>query len=148
MPKAKLHLVKLCVGVDTLDQLLDWQASAPDRNSAQGLPPHIYHVTRMWPKRADELLDGGSLYWVIKGQVQARQRIEALEERIGADGIRRCAIQLHPELMATTPQPRRAFQGWRYLKSEDAPADIGPAQAQNDELPLEVRMALSEIGVL
>ena len=148
MPAGKLHLVKLCVGVDTLDQLLGWQATAPERNAAQGLPPHIYHVTRMWPRRADDLLDGGSLYWVIKGQVQARQRIDALEERIGADGIRRCAIRLHPDLFATSPQPRRAFQGWRYLKPEDAPIDIGLANAQDDDLPLEMRKALSEIGVV
>lgn len=147
MPGGQLHLVKLCVGVDTLEQLLDWQASAPDRNHALGFDPHIYHVTRMWPRRADELLDGGSLYWVIKGQVLARQCIDALEERIGSDGIRRCAIRLHADLIATTPQPRRAFQGWRYLNAEDAPAELGPARVLDDDLPLEMRRALSEIGV-
>ncbi|PJN93725.1 hypothetical protein CNY89_18825 [Amaricoccus sp. HAR-UPW-R2A-40] len=84
----KLHLLKLCVGADTVEDLLDWQAArraeAPDRALA--------HVTRMWPKREAELLDGGSLYWVFKGLILARQPLLGLAPREGADGIRRCAL--------------------------------------------------------
>ena len=78
----------------------------------------------MWPKRADELLAGGSLYWVFHGLVLARQRILGLEPRRGGDGIERCAIRLDPEVVRTLPQPRRPFQGWRYLRPEDAPRDL------------------------
>ena len=78
----------------------------------------------MWPKRGDELLAGGSLYWVFRGLVLARQRILGLEPRDGADGIGRCAIRLDPEVVRTAPQPRRPFQGWRYLRPEDAPRDL------------------------
>jgi hypothetical protein len=100
----------------------------------------------MRPRRERELLDGGSLYWVIRGLVLARQPILGLETRIGADGITRCALRLEPRVARTTPQPRRAFQGWRYLRPQDAPADLpsGPASAVPPRLALE----LAQIGVL
>lgn len=139
--KNKLHLVKLCVGVDTLEQLIDWRKT----RYAPGEPNQ--HVTRMWPKRADDLLDGGSLYWVIRGTIAARQRILSLDEAIGKDGIRRCAIILDPELIRTAPAPRRPFQGWRYLKGEDAPRDLPKARAHDDDLPPELSAALADIGL-
>ncbi len=121
----QLHLLKLCVGADTVEDLLDWQAArraeAPDRPLA--------HVTRMRPRRESELLDGGSLYWVFKGLVLARQPILGLEPREGADGVRRCALLLDPAVVRTESQPRRAFQGWRYLRPEDAPRDLGAGRA-------------------
>ena len=100
----------------------------------------------MRPRREAELLDGGSLYWVIRGLVLARQRLVALEPRVGADGITRCALRLDPGLARTLPQPRRAFQGWRYLRPEDAPADLpaGPESA----MPTRLALDLAEIGVL
>ena len=98
----------------------------------------------MWPKRSAELIAGGSLYWVIKGRVLARQRILALEPRRGADGIERCAIRLDPEVVRTLPQPRRPFQGWRYLRPEDAPPDLAALPA----VPLGLMAELAEIGVL
>jgi hypothetical protein len=136
-----LHLIKLCVGIDSVEHLIDWRA----RNRPEG---NSRHVTRMWPKRAGELLDGGSLYWVIRGVVQARQRILALEEVIGQDGIRRCAIVMNPELVRTAPAPRRAFQGWRYLEAKDAPPDLAKSRAADDNLPPELSAALAEIGIL
>ena len=138
-----LHLVKLCVGADTVEDLLDWQASGRAQG-ADGLP---VHVTRMWPKRADELLAGGSLYWVIKGAVQARQRLVRLDERIGADGVRRCAIVLAPQIIRTRAAPRRPFQGWRYLPAADAPADLPAARKGDDTLPPELDAALSDMGL-
>lgn len=135
-----INLVKLCVGVESFDQLERHIAAAPG--------PATSHVTRMWPKRAAELCAGGSLYWVIKGVIQARQEISALEERIGADGVRRCEIILSKPLIRTQNAPRRAFQGWRYLKPEDAPGDLAPGRAAEEHLPEELAQTLAEIGVL
>lgn len=141
-----VHLVKLCVGVDHvahLAELLQYR----DSHAPKGQHPHV-HVTRMFPKRGDELLNGGSLYWVIKGAIQARQSIVGLEEVTGADGIRRCAILLGSELILTQNQPRRPFQGWRYLKVEDAPSDVGPYQEGADDLPEDMRADLVKLGLL
>lgn len=140
-----LHLIKLCVGAEAVEDLVDWQRGVTARNRAEGRAARPTHVTRMWPKRADELLDGGSIYWVFKGLVLCRQRIEALDAREGADGIRRCAIGLDPKVVRTLPQPRRPFQGWRYLRSEDAPADLRPGSAT---LPAGLMAELAEIGVI
>ena len=142
----KVHLIKLCVGTESVEDLEAWQAQASARNAAEGRPARPIHVTRMWPKRADEILQGGSLYWVFKGLVLARQRIVAFDRRIGEDGISRCAIGFDPELTRTTPLPRRPFQGWRYLRPEDAPADlIGGVGA---DMPPMLAAKLAEIGVV
>lgn len=138
-----LHLVKLCVGIDSLAHLRAWRAE----RTPKGAETPSQHITRMWPKRERELLDGGSLYWVIKGVIRARQKILRLEEAIGQDGIRRCAIVMNPELVETRPAPRRAFQGWRYLNASDAPADVPEVRANDDELPPELSAALSDIGL-
>lgn len=138
----KLHLIKLSVGSESIDTQADWQAL---RLAETG---QNRHVTRMWPRRAAELLDGGSIYWVIKGVVQSRQTILRLDEVIGEDGIRRCGIVLDPQLYHTVPQPRRPFQGWRYLAAEDAPRDTGPYRAGDETLPLELQAQLAKLGVL
>ena len=106
------------------------------------------HVTRMWPKREAEILNGGSIYWVIKGVIQCRQRILRLDEVRGEDGIRRCAIVLNPEVHRTQTALKRPFQGWRYLKPEDTPADLPKGREQDDALPDDLNRALAEIGVL
>lgn len=137
-----LNLVKLCVGADSVQDLADWQASARSRGP-DGLPRH---VTRMWPRREAELLDGGSLYWVIKGVILVRQRIVKLDDVDRGDGIRRCGIVLDPELHRTESAPRRPFQGWRYLEDKAAPSDL-PRGRANDDLPPALMAALAEIGV-
>lgn len=137
------HLIKLSVGTETVDDLAAWQATAHER-WPDGQPRH---VTRMWPKREAELLAGGSIFWVIKGFVQARQRVLRLDEVIGQDGIRRCGIVLHKELIRVEATPKRAFQGWRYLKPEDAPRDLSAARAQEEALPLDLQHALADLGV-
>lgn len=139
-----VHLVKLSVGSESPETLALWQAAHADR-FADGLPRH---VTRMWPKRESEILNGGSIYWVIKGAIQCRQSILRLEEVIGSDGIRRCAIVLSPEIYLTQAALKRPFQGWRYLKPEDAPADLPAGRESDDVLPEELNRALAEIGVL
>ncbi|MBD3676911.1 MAG: DUF1489 domain-containing protein [Rhodobacteraceae bacterium] len=138
-----INLVKLCVGAERVEDLELWQKTRAALNP-DGLPRH---VTRMWPKREAELLDGGSLYWVFKGVMLARQRILRLDEVIGEDGITRCGIILDPEIIRVEAVPRRPFQGWRYLKPEDSPRDLTRAGAKEDDLPPQLMAALAEIGV-
>jgi hypothetical protein len=139
-----LNLVKLCVGADSVADLADWQAQ-PRAQGPDGLPRH---VTRMWPRRADELLAGGSLYWVIAGAITVRQRIARLDRVIRDDGIARCGIVLDPALVRTRAAPRRPFQGWRYLAGDHAPADLANGPAEAPALPDSLARALAEIGVL
>lgn len=138
-----IHLVKLCVGAEQVEDLIVWQDSRRALRD-DGCP---VHVTRMWPKRGAELLAGGSLYWVFKGAILARQRVRALEECTGADGIRRCAIVLDPEVVLTTSALRRPFQGWRYLTPADAPRDLPKQRKGDDSLPPELSAALADIGL-
>ncbi|WP_040753759.1 DUF1489 family protein [Wenxinia marina] len=136
--------MKLSVGTDDVADLARWQASRRAQ-SADGLNRH---VTRMWPKRGDEVLAGGSIYWVIKGLILCRQRIVGLEEQRGGDGILRCALVLDPELHRTASVPRRPFQGWRYLAPADAPPDLPPGREQEEPLPPGLSKALEEMGLL
>jgi hypothetical protein len=136
-----VHLLKLCVGVDDVDQLRRSQ----EIRTARG--ERLVHVTRNRPRRDGEVLDGGSLYWVIKRIVAVRQQIIGLEEVHGEDGVKRCAIILHPDLVLTMPQPRRPHQGWRYLEEDVAPGDApkgGPAA----DMPTEMAAELRSLGLL
>ena len=141
---AALNILKLSVGTEAVEDLARWQRR-PDLRTADGLPRH---VTRMWPRREAEIVGTGSIYWVIRGVVLARQRIVRLDEIVRADGIRRCALVLDQELVRTAAQPRRPFQGWRYLAAADAPRDLPPGAADEPALPPKLSAALSEIGVL
>ncbi len=143
-----LHILKLCVGCDSVDDLVSWQSERAAERRAAGEDARPFHVTRMRPRREAEVLDGGSLYWVIKGLVLARQRIVGFEPRTGDDGIARCALRLDPEVVRTMPQPRRAFQGWRYLLAEDAPRDLTATAAQAAGMPPQLLAGLAAIGVL
>nr|WP_316654248.1 DUF1489 family protein [uncultured Gellertiella sp.] len=143
-----LHMLKLCVGADSIDDLRDWVARRALIAIAAGLEPHSIHTTRMVPKRMDELLDGGSLYWVIKGQVQARQNLLDIRTFTGEDGITRCDLVLGPEVIETAIQPRRPFQGWRYLAVEDAPRDVMALGQGVAEMPADLKRELMELGLL
>lgn len=140
-----LHLLKLCVGASSVADMEDWVARRAEANVKAGRGAVTQHTTRMFPKRREALLDGGSLYWVIRGVVLIRQRIVDLCAVTGADGIDRCEIVLDRTLHPTRAQPRRAFQGWRYLTAEDAPADLDRKSA--GALP-ELRAKLAELGLL
>jgi len=133
------HLIKLSVGSESVEGLAHWQRTH-DR---------YFHVTRMWPKRDKEILRaGGSIYWVIQGRCQARQKITSFEEVIGDDGIRRCAIQLEHDLVRVEPTRKRPFQGWRYLAGRDAPRDLATGVlSDGGEVPHKLMAALAEIGV-
>lgn len=141
---AKLHLQKLSVGTENVSDMTAWQSLA----RAQGPDGMPRHVTRMWPKREAELLQGGSIYWVIKGSLACRQRIVRLDEVIGSDGIRRCAIVLDPEVVRVAPTLKRPFQGWRYLLPGDAPIDLPKGREAEEPLPESLSAALAEIGIL
>lgn len=137
-----LNIIKLCVGISEIEELAatqDW------RLETTGM---LFHKTRMMPKRLPELLDGGSLYWVIKGSVQARQLITDVVPFVDEDGVKRCRFMLHRNLIATRPQPRRPFQGWRYLKQEDAPVDIDMSSTGEQDIPAAMRAELVELGLL
>ena len=140
-----MHLIKLSVGSESVEGLADWQAMRRATVHKDGLNRH---VTRMWPKREGDIVNGGSIYWVIKGLVQCRQRILRLDEVRGDDGIRRCAIVLDPELIRTQTATKRPFQGWRYLAVGDTPPDLPGGRANDDALPVDLNRALAEIGVL
>jgi hypothetical protein len=138
-----VHLLKLCVGADSVEDLLDWQRTHPSPFPTG----ERRHVTRMWPKREADLLAGGSLYWVIKGVILCRQRILRLDEVVGADGIRRCGIVMEPEVIRTEGAARRPFQGWRYLDPGDAPRDLRLGARGDDALPPGLAEALAEFGL-
>ncbi len=138
------HLIKLSVGTESVEGLEAWHRTRRAQTD-DGLPRH---VTRMWPRRQAEVLNGGSIYWVIKGSVLCRQRILRLDEVTGQDGIRRRAIVLEPHLHRTQAALRRPFQGWRYLAREDAPPDLPKGREHDAPLPEALNRALAEIGVL
>jgi len=140
-----LHLQKLSVGSESIASLQDWQSAYVKRRLKKGLSPYHEHVTRMFPKQVEALLDGGSIYWVIKGLMQCRNEIAALEETRTRDGRRACSILMKPRLIPVIPTPKRPFQGWRYLQPDAAPADLtGLSGAQ--ELPSELRTKLTNLG--
>ncbi|CAM3233512.1 DUF1489 domain-containing protein [Paracoccus nototheniae] len=134
-----LNLMKLCVGAEGPEDLALWQRRFGDGPAM--------HVTRMWPKRGDELLQGGSIYWVFKGAILARQRILALDRVEGADGILRCGLVLDRDLVRVAAVPRRPFQGWRYLNPADAPPDLPASRATEEPLPPAIAAALAEMGL-
>lgn len=141
-----LHLLKLCVGVDSVSDLEAWIRHKLKARHKQGPQEHV-HTTRMMPKRSAELLAGGSLYWVIRGEISCRQRLLAIRPVVDRDGVRRCALVLEPSVTLVEPRPYRAFQGWRYLAAKDAPADLGGGGTGAD-LPEALRRELSQLGLL
>ena len=143
-----LNLIKLCVGVETIQELEEWIARRLAEKRRLGQPVEQLHVTRMAPKRTDELLDGGSLYWVIKGQVSCRQRLTDLRVFTDDQGIGRCALVLEPTLIRVRPRPMRPFQGWRYLAAKDAPDDLAGEAEAIDAMPEPMRRELAALGLL
>lgn len=138
---APLNLMKLCVGCPHPEDLEGWQATRFGDRPAE-------HVTRMWPTREAELLAGGSIYWVFKGLMLARQRLIGLEERRADDGIRRCMLILDREVVRVTATPRRPFQGWRYLSAADAPPDVPHGRRAEPALPPRIARELAEMGLV
>lgn len=140
-----LHLIKLCVGAESIQDLAEWQKARRAERKKRGEKPENFHVTRQTPKRAAELLDDGSLYWIIKGQIAVRQRLLELRPVV-RDGGPRCALVLDPKLVPVLRRHHRPFQGWRYLKDEDAPRDLSAGEA--DGLPDALRAELASLGLI
>jgi hypothetical protein len=145
-----LHLIKLCVGCDSIEDLADWQAERlKARRKAGEKRPQLFHRTFQTPKRKAELLDGGSLYWVIKGLVQVRQPLADIGEGTKEDGTPCCLLILKNELVPVRPTPRRPFQGWRYLDPDEAPEDLKRGAAGSiGAMPPKLRKQLAELGLL
>jgi hypothetical protein len=146
---ANMHLIKLCVGIDSVEELAAWQAMRLEKLRNAGLAAELVHRTRQMPRQRDAVVKSGSLYWVIKGFVRCRQRIADLREETDAEGRALCGIVFAHDLIVTRPQPRRPFQGWRYLKADDAPPDIGPAgSTMGDDMPESMRAELAALALL
>ncbi|MEW6769411.1 MAG: DUF1489 domain-containing protein [Pseudomonadota bacterium] len=143
-----LHLIKLSVGAESVKDLKGWIAERVRQAKAKGLPGRHIHITRMTPKRDKEILDGGSIYWVIKGEIAAREKILAIEPFRDRDGIGRCRLVMEPKLIPVSPRPMRAFQGWRYFDAKSAPPDLGKAAAGVAKMPEPMRRELRELGLL
>jgi hypothetical protein len=143
-----LNLVKLCVGVSTIEELAAWQKEHRLRKTRDGVQG-AYHRTFQAPKRQAELLEGGSMYWVIRGIILVRQKLIGFEEGTKDDGSACCTIMLEPSLTPVRPTPRRAFQGWRYLDATDAPPDLKSGKKDQIALmPAEMRKKLADLGLI
>jgi len=143
-----LNLIKLCVGADSVSDLEDWiKEKLREKRKRREKLEHI-HRTRMVPKRAEELVDGGSLYWVIRGEILCRQLIKDVRPFVDKDGIGRCGIVLEPKPVLVEPRPYRAFQGWRYLDVKDAPPDLGKRDKGAAAMPETLRRELRELGLM
>ena len=137
-----LHLKKLSVGSTSIESLEEWHREVLDRRGV------IMHVTRMFPRRKDEILPGGSLYWIIKGKMCIRQQIEDLIEVEREDGGTSCGIVLRPGLIRLVERRHRPFQGWRYLEPDDAPPDLPFGADEDETMPMEMAEELRDLGLL
>ena len=137
-----LHLLKLSVGVRDVAHL-----SALQRERVETDPP-LRHRTRQMPKRAADIIDGGSIFWVIGGMIQCRQRLLDITADQRSDGMRCAALMLDPGIVLVHLRPVRPFQGWRYLDPDGAPPDIPEGAGSDVELPPALRLALAELCLL
>ena len=143
-----LHLIKLCVGCDSVSDLENWIKQKLKEKKRRGQKVERIHTTRMVPKRAEELISGGSLYWVIRGQITCRERILDIRPFTDKDGIGRCGVVLDGKLVLVEPRPRGAFQGWRYLRADEAPRDLSRAAPGAARMPEAMRRELQQLGLL
>lgn len=143
-----LHLLKLSVGTESVDELQKWIRAKMKERKKKGQKAERIHTTRMVPKRIDELLDGGSIYWVIRGQIMCRERLIDIRPFVDKDGIGRCHLVLDPKCVPVEPRPFRAFQGWRYLAEKDAPRDLDRSAPGLAAMPEPMRRELREIGLI
>lgn len=144
-----LNLLKLCVGVDAVGDLAARIEQRLDERRRRGEPAdRTTHTTRMVPKRVEELLAGGSIYWVVKGQIAARQKLLAIEPFTDAEGVSRCRLHLDPGLVNVRPRGCRPFQGWRYLQGDEAPPDLEALGNDLGDLPESLRHELTRLGLL
>jgi hypothetical protein len=143
-----IHLIKMAVGVESIEHLRAIQELRAQQAAEGGHPPFPRHITRNLPKRASELVEGGSIYWVIRGFVRVRQRLLACERQPDWEGRPACALLLDPNLVRVRPESWSAFQGWRYLDGDAAPADLAETEKAEVDLPADMAKELRELGLL
>lgn len=141
-----LHLIKLSVGSESFEHMKSWQKQRLKNMKAAGQTPELIHPTRHTPKRADELLDGGSIYWVVKGWIVGRQKLLELRE-LEEGGMKGCGIVYDKKLIPVRLRAHRPFQGWRYLNGKDAPEDRAIGEG-DDDMPDSLRKELTALGLL
>jgi hypothetical protein len=142
-----LHLVKMAVGIESVHHLQAVQKKRLKGNLDAGLGPLLQFVTRNRPKRFDEVLAGGSMYWIVKGSIRVRQRVLGLDPVVDHEGRKACAIRFDPELIETEALPYKPIQGWRYLEADEAPPDRAGDDGA-DDLPSAMRAELRALGLL
>ena len=143
-----VNLVKLCVGITTINQLEQLQSMRRGEYVKAGRPPVNIHITRNKPKRSKEIINSGSLYWVIRRQIRVRQKIIRIDDIEDSEGRKRCCLVLDSDLIKTEHRAYRPFQGWRYLEQSDAPADLSNNQKAESEMPSEMEEELRGLGLL
>lgn len=144
-----LHLIKLSVGTDSIQDLEDWiKLKLKEKKRRGEKRPERIHTTRSVPKRAEQVLDGGSIYWVIRGEILCRERILDIRPFTDKDGIGRCRLVLDPKCVPVRPRSYRAFQGWRYLEAKGAPPDLDRVDRGAKHMPEPLRRELRELGLL
>ena len=143
-----LHVVKLCGGAESIAGHEAWIKERLAAMKARGQTPEQFHTTRMVPKRVAELLDGGSIYWVIKGQIASRQEILDVRPFTDATGVSRCNLVLEPTVIPVAPRRLRPFQGRRYLPAHEAPPDLRGGLVEVAEMPDAMRKELRDLGLL
>jgi len=143
-----VHLIKMSVGVEDVPHLERIQAQRLAEAERQGRPPELMHITRNTPRRAADVLKGGSIYWVVKRFIRVRQPIADIRPFEGREGKMSCALVLEPGLIRTEIRSFRAFQGWRYFAAEDAPPDAPETPDGSDDMPAELAVELKGLGLL
>ena len=143
-----LHLVKLAVGCEGIAHMRAFQTARYQGREVPGRTGEIWHRTGITPRRGEELLAGGSIYWVVKRAVQVRQRTIELRSVACPDGVQRCEIIMDRDLVQTRPQPRRPFQAWRYLYGSYAPPALASVTVDLEKIPFEMRSALLELCLI
>jgi hypothetical protein len=143
-----VNLVKLCVGVTGVDELERLQSMRRDQYAKSGMAPVNIHITRNKPKRADEILDNGSLYWVMRRQIRVRQKIIRIDDLEDMEGKKRCGLVLGQKLIRTELRNYRPFQGWRYLEQSDVPPDLTSNSFGSGDMPPEMEEELRSLGLL
>ncbi len=142
-----LHLIKLCVGVDTIGELEDWIDERLRQKRRKKQPAEHIHTTRMLPTRKDELLDGGSLYWVIRGEIACRERFLDIRSFVDKEGIKRCRLVMDGKVVPVMPRPRGPFQGWRYLPAKEAPTDLSKGGEGRGAIAREIAARAARTGI-
>lgn len=144
-----VHLLRMAVRVESVGHLRTIQTERMRESAKSRKKQRLFTYTRNLPRRDKELLDGGSIYWVVKRYVRVRQKILGIESATNTEGRRYCAIELDPELVLVDPRRHKAFQGWRYFRPEDVPADIlEQAGGEADDLPPELAEELRDLGLI